>query len=56
MKVCIPKRKRTENDIEPHLFEYMWRRNNVTDLWASFIVASKDLYDNIEAVEDELKG
>jgi len=54
MKVSIPKRKRTENDIEPCLFEYVWRRNNQGNLWASFIIAIKDIYNNLELLDDEI--
>ena len=54
MKVSIPKRKRTEKDIEPCLFEYVWRRNNQGNLWASFIIAIKDIYNNLELLDDEI--
>ena len=47
MKGVIPKRKRTEEMIEPFLFEYMWRANNKEDLWSRFILALRDYVDNV---------
>lgn len=41
MKWKIPVRKRTEEDIEGHLFEYMWKANNKEDLWSRLLVAMK---------------
>ena len=37
LKIKISNRNRNENDINKHLFEAIWRRNNSGNLWIAFI-------------------
>jgi transposase-like protein len=48
LKRRIPIRNRTENDIENHLGEYIWRRQNKNDLFNGFIKALRDVHYDIE--------
>ena len=37
LKIKISNKNRTSNNINKHLFEAIWRRNNSGNLWAAFI-------------------
>jgi transposase-like protein len=39
VKAMVPRRNRTEDAVDGHLFEYMWRRRNGKNLWAGFLRA-----------------
>lgn len=39
VKVGIPKRNRVAGEIDDHLFEFIWRRTNASDLWGAFLHA-----------------
>jgi hypothetical protein len=41
IKLGIPQRNRTRGEIGEHLFEFIWRRVNETDLWGAFLSALK---------------
>jgi hypothetical protein len=38
LKIKISNRNRTASDIDKHLFEAIWRRNNSSNLWTAFIL------------------
>lgn len=47
VKRRVPVRNRVASAIDLHLLEFVWRRNNIDDLWGAFIRALKDVqYDN----------
>ena len=47
IKSNIPKRNRTEGEINSHIFYYIWRKQNKNDLWGAFISALREVhYDN----------
>lgn len=42
LKLMIPKRNRTQN-VEGHLWEYIWRKTNTGDIWNAFLDALKEV-------------
>lgn len=44
LKLRIPARNRVLNNIEGHLFEFMWRRINKNRLWDALLDALKDVH------------
>jgi hypothetical protein len=44
LKVQIAPRCRTSGCIDEHLLEFIWRRNNESDLWGAFISALRDIH------------
>ena len=44
LKLKIPIKNRTENFIEPHLWEFLWRRKNKEMLWTAFIDALAEIH------------
>ena len=48
LKRRIPIRNRIRNDIEFHLGEYIWRRQNVGRLFDAFIDALRDIHHDFE--------
>ena len=44
VKMGIPKRNRVKDEIDDHLFEFIWRRTNEIDLWNGFLNALRDVY------------
>jgi transposase-like protein len=44
MKANIRPRSRTREDVEGHLYEFIWRRQNADDLWRGFISALRTVY------------
>jgi hypothetical protein len=43
IKLGIPRRNRTKDEIDEHLFEFIWRRTNELDLWSAFMCALKEV-------------
>jgi transposase-like protein len=37
IKLCVPPRNRNEEDMEWHLGEFIWRRQNQDDMWGAFL-------------------
>ena len=44
IKMRLAPRNRVRNNIEKHLFEFIWRRQNSEDLWNAFIKALSDVH------------
>jgi len=44
IKVGIPARNRTEDNMQDQLLEFLWRRKNANNLWGGFINALRDIY------------
>jgi len=43
VKRCVPIRNRTNDEMNEHLFEFIWRRVNEQDIWGAFIRALKEV-------------
>jgi hypothetical protein len=43
VKMKVPSRKRNHNILQEHLFEVMWRNQNVGDIWQSLLIALKEV-------------
>ena len=44
IKQVIRPRNRVANEMEEHLWEFIWRRKNKDNLWEALIAALKDVY------------
>jgi hypothetical protein len=44
LKILIQPRNRSEEDIDGHLLEFIWRRKHENDLWLGFIGALRDIH------------
>jgi transposase-like protein len=44
MKMNIKPKNRTEKELGDHLFEFIWRRQNRSNLWESFIAALREVH------------
>jgi hypothetical protein len=44
LKISIKPRNRVENGIDLHLIEFIWRRKNANNLWASFLLALREIH------------
>lgn len=43
VKMKVPTRKRNHNVLQDHLFENMWRNQNVGEIWGSLLTALRDV-------------
>lgn len=43
LKLSIPPRNRTEEHIDDHLFEFLWRRANTNCLWDALLLVLKEV-------------
>lgn len=48
LKRSIPIRCRVRENIEEHLFEFVWRRQNESSLWESFLEAMRDTHYDLQ--------
>mgnify|MGYP000603533064 CR=1 FL=1 len=49
IKMKVPTRKRNHNVLQEHLFEVMWRNQNVGEIWFSLLTALREIgYGNAE--------
>lgn len=48
LKRHVPIRCRIRDEIEGHLFEFVWRREHENSLWNSFIVALREVHYDLE--------
>ena len=44
LKMKVPIRNRTEEMVEGHLFEFIWRRQQKYNLWIGFLNALKKVH------------
>ena len=44
IKMKVASRKRCREGVEEHLLEFIWRRKNSSNLWASFLQAMKSVH------------
>jgi hypothetical protein len=44
IKMKVPSRKRNHNILQEHLFEVMWRNQNVGDIWQCLLGALKEIH------------
>ena len=43
IKMKVPTRKRNHNVLQEHLFEVMWRNQNVGEIWFSLLTALREI-------------
>jgi UDP-N-acetylmuramate-alanine ligase len=43
IKMKVPSRKRNHNILQEHLFEVMWRNQNVGEVWQSLLNALQEI-------------
>ena len=43
IKMKVPSRKRNHNILQEHLFEVMWRNQNVGEIWQSLLIALREI-------------